>query len=198
MTMNNSLFHHHYYQITHPVIASKFRSKSSDSLVNINSKNDSQKKEKPKQVNKTMKMKKSQTVFSGFDIKPIQTTFNSATALRRRFSLFRLKRSQRSNEHSNIQALQQTIEQLRRDLQSKTDEVDIMKEHIDNKRTMGMIQPSNESIEQAIQLQTILNSKLENMLTENDLLKKSIQELESYAQQQKRKRIKKKKFSFYR
>jgi len=182
--------HHHYYRITHPVIASKFRSKSSDSLVNINSKNDSQQKEKQKQVNKITKMKKSQTVFSGFDIKPIQTTFNSASALRRRFSFFRLKRSQPSNEHSNIQALQQIIEQLRRDLQTKTDEVEIMKEHIENKRTMGIIQPSNESIEQALQLQTILNAKLDDMLTENDLLKKNIQELESYAQQQKSKRIK--------
>lgn len=188
--MNNPLSHHHYYQITHPVIASKFRSKSSDSLVNIHSKNDSQQKEKQKQVNKITKMKKSQTVFSGFDIKPIQTTFNSASALRRRFSFFRLKRSQPSTEHSNIQALQQIIEQLRRDLQTKTDEVEIMKEHIENKRTMGIIQPSNESIEQALQLQTILNAKLEDMLNENDLLKKSIQELESYAQQQKSKRIK--------
>ena len=44
--------------------------------------------------------------------------------------------------------------------------------------------PTNESIEQAMQLQSILNSRLEEMLTENDLLKKSIQELESYAQQQ--------------
>jgi len=194
MAMNNNPLshhhHHHYYRITHPVIASKFRSKSSDSLVNINSKNDSQQKEKQKQVNKITKMKKSQTVFSGFDIKPIQTTFNSASALRRRFSFFRLKRSQPSNEHSNIQALQQIIEQLRRDLQTKTDEVEIMKEHIENKRTMGIIQPSNESIEQALQLQTILNAKLDDMLTENDLLKKNIQELESYAQQQKSKRIK--------
>jgi len=191
MAMNKPLSHHHYYHITHPVIVSKFHSKSSDSLTNINPKNDSEQKQKQKQVNKTTKMKKSQTVLAGFEIKSIESTLNSASAFRRRFSLFRLKRFQPSNENSHIQVLEQTIEQLKHDLQTKTDELETMKEHIENKRT------SNESIEQAMQLQTILNTRLEEMLTENDLLKKSIQELETFAQQQKSKENKKN-FSFYR
>jgi hypothetical protein len=136
-------------------------------------------------------MKKSQTVFNGFETKPISSpspVLNSASALRRRFSLFRIKRSQQapldiSNENSNVQALQQIIEQLRRDLQIKTNELETMREHIEKKRSSIAV-PSNESIEQAMQLQTILNARLEEMLMENDLLKKSIHELESYAQQQ--------------
>jgi hypothetical protein len=185
MATNRPLSHHHYYyQITHPVLDSKFRSKSSDSLINLNLKNESPQKQS--------KMKTSQTAFPGFEIKPIQTTFNSAMALRRRFSFFRRKRSQPSNEHSHVQVLQQIIEQLRHDLQTKTDELETMKEHIENKRTTSMIQPANESIEQAMQLQTMLNARLEEMLIENDQLKKSIQELESFAQQEKSKRKKKK------
>jgi ribosomal protein L13 len=70
-----------------------------------------------------------------------------------------------------------------------------MKEYIEHQRTSNIIQPSNESIEQAIQLQAMLNTRLEEMLTENDLLKKSIQDLESFAQEQKSKR-EKKKFNF--
>lgn len=171
--MSKSLSHHHYYQILHPVFASRFSSKSSDSLTNINIKNDL--KQKQKQVNKTTKMKKSQTIFSDID------TLTSTSSLRRRFSLFRLKRSQPSTENSHIQTLQQTVEQLQRDLQIKTDELETMKEHIETKQ-------SNQSIDEAIQLQTILNAKLEEMLIENDFLKKSIQELESYAQQEKSKR----------
>jgi hypothetical protein len=88
------------------------------------------------------------------------------------------------NENSNVQALQQIIDQLRRDLQIKTDELETMRQRIEKKRSSIAV-PSNESIEQAMQLQTILNVRLEEMLIENDLLKKSIQELESFAQQQK-------------
>jgi hypothetical protein len=139
-------------------------------------------------------MKKSQTVFNGFETKANQSPsplLNSTSALRRRFSLFRIKRSQQqplindiSNENSNVQALQQIIEQLRRDLQIKTNELETMRQHIEKKRSSIAV-PSNESIEQAMQLQTMLNARLEEMLMENDLLKKSIQELELYAQQQK-------------
>ncbi len=164
MATNRPLSYHHYYQII-----SKFRSKSSDSLSNTKS---------AKQVNKPTKMKKSQTIYSDFESKSPQIT----SALRRRFSFFRLKRS----SQSNIQGLQQIIDQLKCDLQMKTDELEAMKEH-------HLIQPSsNQSIEQAMQLQTTLNAKLEEMLTENDLLKKSIEELESFVQQQKSKSKRKK------
>jgi signal recognition particle GTPase len=172
--------HHHYYQIAPPIIPSKLHSQSSDSLPTNKPISESQ--EKPS------KMKKSQTTLTGFDIKPVQTSLNSTSVLRRRFSLFRMKRSPQANENCNVQALQQTIDQLRRDLQIKTDELEVMREHIEDKRS-NMIQASNEcSIEQAMQLQTMLNARLEEMLIENDVLKKSIQELESYVQQEKSKR----------
>ncbi|CAF1681498.1 unnamed protein product [Didymodactylos carnosus] len=72
-------------------------------------------------------MKKSLTVLNGFETKSIQTpqtSLNSTSVLRRRFSLFRIKRPQPqqqqqssindiSNENSNVQALQQIIDQLR-------------------------------------------------------------------------------------
>jgi hypothetical protein len=182
----------HYYQIASP---SKFVSKSSESLSNIDPNSELQSQ---KQSNKSTKMKKSQTVLSGFQIKNVQSPqplLNSTSALRRRFSLFRIKRSQQQqqalindvpNENSNIQALQQIIDQLRRDLQIKTNELETMRLRIEKKRSSIAV-PTNQSIEQAMQLQTMLNARLEEMLIENDLLKKSIQELESFAQQQKRK-----------
>ena len=188
-TIKSSSSSQHYYQIASPLNSSKSLSKSSESLANIDSNID-------KQSTKSTKMKKSQTVFNGFETKPISSpspVLNSTSALRRRFSLFRIKRTQQApsindipNENSNVQALQHIIEQLRRDLQIKTDELETMREHIEKKRSSIAV-PSNESIEQAMQLQTILNARLEEMLMENDLLKKSIHELESYAQQQKRK-----------
>jgi hypothetical protein len=182
----------HYYQIASPINSSKFVSKSSESLSNIDSNNDLQSQ---KQSNKSTKMKKSQTALNGFETKIIQLPqplLHSTSALRRRFSLFRIKRSQQQqssmndlpNENSNVQALQQIIDQLRRDLQIKTDELETVRQRIEKKRSSIAV-PSNESIEQAMQLQTILNVRLEEMLIENDLLKKSIQELESFAQQQK-------------
>ncbi|CAF3911725.1 unnamed protein product [Rotaria sp. Silwood2] len=182
MATNKSLSHHRNYQIAPSVISAKFRSKSSDSLSNNNRKIESQQKEK--QINKTTKMKKSQTELTYFETKPIETICNTTSMLRRRFSLFRTKRSQPSNENVNVPALQQIIDKLRHDLQIKTDELETMKKRTEYKRC-SIIQSSNESIEQAFQLQTILNARLEEMLTENDLLKKSIQELESFAQQQK-------------
>ncbi|CAF4502114.1 unnamed protein product [Rotaria magnacalcarata] len=142
-------------------------------------------------------MKKSQTVLNGFETKIVPSPpsiLNSTSVLRRRFSLFRTKRPQQlqqtsindvsSNENSNVQSLQQIIDQLRHDLQIKTDELETMRQHIEKKRSSVAV-PSNESIEQAMQLQTMLNTRLEEMLIENDLLKKSIQELEIFAQQQK-------------
>lgn len=185
---------HHCYQIAAPINASKFVSRSTESLTNLDSMNDNQSQ---KQTTKAAKMKKSQTVFNGFETKIVQTpqqpVINSTSVLRRRFSLFRIKRSQqqqqtlitdRPHENSNVQALQQIIDQLRRDLRMKTDELESMREHIEKKRSSIAV-PTNESIEQAMHLQTMLNARLEEMLIENDLLKKSIQELESYAQQQK-------------
>jgi hypothetical protein len=187
----------HYYQIASPINISKFVSRSSESLSIIEPNIDLQTQ---KQSNKSTKMKKSQTALNGFETKTIQSPqplINSTSALRRRFSLFRIKRSQQQqlslndvpNENSNVQVLQQIIDQLRRDLQIKTDELETMRQRIEKKRSSIAV-PSNESIEQAMQLQTMLNARLEEMLIENDLLKKSIQELESFAQQQKRKSYK--------
>jgi hypothetical protein len=189
----------HYYQIASPINISKFVSRSSESLSIIDPNIDLQTQ---KQSNKSTKMKKSQTALNGFETKTSQSPqplINSTSALRRRFSLFRIKRSQQQqqqlslndvpNENSNVQVLQQIIDQLRRDLQIKTDELETMRQRIEKKRSSIAV-PSNESIEQAMQLQTMLNARLEEMLIENDLLKKSIQELESFAQQQKRKSYK--------
>jgi hypothetical protein len=179
---------HHYYQIAPPIISSKFLSKSSESLSKLDI-------QSQKQSDKSSKMKKSQTVVNGFETKnvqPPQPLLNSTSSLSRRFSLFRIKRSQQQqqssvndlpSENSNILALQQIIDQLRRDLQIKTDELETMQQRIEKKRSSIAV-PSNESIEQAMHLQTLLNTRLEEMLSENDLLKKSIQELESFAQQQ--------------
>ncbi|CAF0863094.1 unnamed protein product [Rotaria sordida] len=183
----------HSYQIISSIKSSKLVSKSSESLSNIEH-------QSPQQSNKSTKMKKSLTVLNGFETKSIQTpqtSLNSTSVLRRRFSLFRIKRPQPqqpqqqqssindiSNENSNVQALQQIIDQLRHDLKNKTDELENMRQHIEKKCTSISI-PSNESIEQAMQLQTMLNGRLEEMLIENDFLKKSIQELEIFAQQQK-------------
>ena len=140
-------------------------------------------------------MKKSQTALNGFEPKPaplLSTSLNSTSALRRRFSLFRIKRSppQPTVPHdlpndnaNNVQALQQMIEQLRRDLQVKTDELETMRQCIEKKHSSIAV-PSNQPIEQAMQLQTMLNARLEEMLSENDLLKKSIQDLECFAHQQ--------------
>ena len=195
MAMNKSSSHH-CYQIAPPLNASKFVSKSTESLTNIDLNNENQ-----KQSAKASKMKKSQTVFNGFETKGRQSpsqqqpALSSTSILRRRFSLFRIKRTQQqqpqptlitnpSSGNSNVQALQQIIDQLRCDLRIKTDELESMRERIEKKRSSIAV-PTNESIEQAMQLQTMLNARLEEMLIENDLLKKSIQELESYAQQQK-------------
>ena len=191
---------HHYYQIAPPINSSKFLSKSSESLANLDSKVEPA--VEPKQTNnssnKSTKMKKSQTALNGFEAKTASTpapSANSTSILRRRFSLFRIKRPQQQqqqpaactnempDENSNVQALQQIIDQLRGDLQMKTDELETMREHIEKKRSSIAV-PSNESIEQAMQLQTMLNARLEEMIMENDLLKRSIYELESYAQQQ--------------
>lgn len=191
----NKFSTHHYYQIIPPVNCTKLVSKSSESLTNFDY-------QVTKQINKSTKMKKSQTVFNGFDAKVVPSLpnpFNATSVLRRRFSLFRIKRPQSqqqqeqqqhssindiSNENSNVQALQQIIDQLRHELQIKTTELETMRHHIEKKRSSIAV-PSNESIEHAMQLQTILNARLEDMLMENDLLKKSIQELEMFAQQQK-------------
>ncbi|UJR35827.1 hypothetical protein I4U23_028574 [Adineta vaga] len=181
----------HYYQI----VSSKFLSRSSESLAKIDLNNDLQ---ISKQSTKSTKMKKSQTVLNGFESKngpSSQSLFNTTSALRRRFSLFRIKRPQQQqqqqssisdvpNENSNVQALQQIIDQLRHDLQMKTDELETMRQHIEKKRS-SIALPSNETIGQAMHLQTMLNARLEEMLIENDLLKKSIQELETFAHQQK-------------
>ena len=193
MATNKSSIHH-CYQIAPPINASKFASRSTESLTNLDSTSENQSQ---KQAAKSApKMKKSQTVFNGFESKLVQTpqqpVINSTSALRRRFSLFRIKRSQqqqtliidRPDDNSNVQALQQIIDQLRRDLRMKTDELESMRERIEKKRSSIAV-PTNESIEQAMHLQTMLNARLEEMLIENDLLRKSIQELESYAQQQK-------------
>ncbi len=183
MTMNKSFSYHHYYQISPPLLTTKFLSKSSDSLSNAHLKNESQQK----QISKKSKMKHLQIPLIDFEIKPIQNMFISTSALRRRFSLFRMKRSQQSDENSNVHTLQQNIEQLKRDLQIKADELEAMREQIKNKQN-GMIQSPNKSIEQAMEIQTMLNARLEDMLVENDLLKNSIQELESFAEQLKCKR----------
>ncbi|CAF3388146.1 unnamed protein product [Rotaria sp. Silwood1] len=196
MATLKSLSHHRNYQIAPSVISSKFRSKSSDSFSNTNNNKKIESEQKEKQINKIIKMKKSQIELTNLEIKPIETICNTTSMLRRRFSLFRIKRSQPTNENVNIQALQQIIEKLRHDLQIKTDELETMKKYTENKRN-SIIQPSNESIEQAFQLQTILNTRLEEMLTENDLLKKSVQELESFAQQQKIEKFRKRMLSYY-
>ncbi len=154
MATNRPLSYHHYYQIF-----SKFRSKSSDSLSNL-------------QRTKLSKMKKSETLLSGFENKSSPTP--TTTTVRHRFSFFRLKRS----SNSNVQALEEIIDQLKTDLQTKTNELQSIKEY-----------QRNQSIEQAMQVQTMLNVKLEEMLTENDLLKKSIEELESFAQEQQKSKI---------
>ena len=160
-----------------PAVLSRFLSRSSDSIADISSKADALHKQK--KGSKPSKMKKSQTALAGFDTK-LMSASHSASSLRRRFSLFRAKRS----SQSNIESLQQTIDQLKGELQTKANELETLREHIETKRQ----QPSTESIEQAMQLQAMLNAKLEEMLTENDLLKKSIQDLEYFAQQERSKR----------
>lgn len=167
---------HHYYEHIPPP---KVRSKSSDP---ISVKNESSSKAK-----KTPKMKKSLTTLTGFETKAtsalVPTTCLSQSPLRRRFSLFRIKRSHPNPDTCHIQTLEQIIDQLRHDLQLKTTELERVKERLEGKRH-HLVQPSNESIEQAMQLQTMLNTKLEEMLLENDLLKQSIHELESFVQQE--------------
>jgi predicted nuclease with TOPRIM domain len=88
-----------------------------------------------------------------------------------------------SNDIDPVHALQKTVDQLRHDLQMKTDELEKLRQRTEKKRSSIAAVP-NESIEQAMHLQSILNARLEEMLIENDLLKKSIYELESYVQQQ--------------
>ena len=117
-------------------------------------------------------MKKSPTTLTAFEMKPIGSV-NSP--LRRRFSLFRLKRSHPSRDQCHIQTLEQIIDQLRHDLQLKTFELDSIRQ-----RSRLISPSSSQSIEHALQLQTILNGKLDDMLMENELLKRSIHELETF------------------
>lgn len=157
MATERPLSYHHYYQIV-----SKSRSKSSDSLTRRDQTNPA--------FPKTTNTKEPPILSTGSEAKPLPT-------IRRRFSLFRSKRSAQSNETINAQALQQIIYQLRVDLQRKNDELDAMKARIEHRR--------NPNIAQAMQFQTMLNGKLRELLAENDLLKRSIEELESFAQQNK-------------
>ena len=120
---------------TNPLEWRKFRSKSSDSS-------------EDKLVKKRVKLKKSQTTIDAFD-------YDVNLPLRRRFSLFRAKRV-------NMHELQQTIEQLRADLDMKTSELETMK--------------TNQSLEQAMKIQTILNQKLEEILEENQTLTQRLEE----------------------
>ena len=139
--------YHHYYQIV-----SKFRRKNCDSLTNLNAKHEST---QAAVGNKRTKMKKSSKFLPIIENKSHLTT----SALRRRFSLFRPKRSFHSNEFEEI------IDQLRDDLQKKSTEIEMLKNGID----------SNP-------FQSTLHAKFDAMRRENDLLKKSIEELESFAQ----------------
>ena len=201
MTTNKSSSHP-YDQVS----LNKFRSQSSESLNKVETKVDLSSSSSAQNGNalsssssitKPTKMKKSQTALNGFETKGA-SAINSTSILRRRFSLFRIKRPQPTIIHSapeptkasltddstNVHALQQIINQLRHDLQMKTTELESMRERMEKKRSSIATIPSTDSIEQAMQLQTLLNARLEEMLIENDLLKKSIHELETYAQHQ--------------
>ncbi|CAF1375335.1 unnamed protein product [Didymodactylos carnosus] len=159
-------------------------------------------------------MKKSQTALTGFDQqKASSSTQHSSSSnsqnnggLRRRFSLFRTKRYQQQpakppsdqdlsltvavaassdlNLHDKIHLLQDEVEQrniiienLRQELNVKTQELD------STKQRLFEINKSYD-IEQALQIQTKMNTHLEEMLKENETLKKSIYDLECFAQQQ--------------
>ncbi|CAF5089457.1 unnamed protein product, partial [Rotaria socialis] len=70
--------------------------KSSESLTNIEY-------HSTKQIHKSSKMKKSQTVLNGFEAKIVPSPpsiLNSTSVLRRRFSLFRMKRPQQLQQTS--------------------------------------------------------------------------------------------------
>ncbi|CAF0924496.1 unnamed protein product [Didymodactylos carnosus] len=158
-------------------------------------------------------MKKSQTALTGFDQPKANTTVKHPSTsnpqntggLRRRFSLFRTKRYQQqqqakpSSEHElllttaapielnlndNIRLLQDEVKQrntiienLRQELNVKTQELELTKQRLFELN-------NSYDIEQALQIQTKMNTRLEEMLTENETLKKSIHDLECLAQQQ--------------
>lgn len=145
----------------------KLRSQSVEPIFNHQRRVDSETKSK----------KKLAATLTPLEIRSLTTTFPSLPPFRRRFSFFRSKRSQTQTDRSQIQTLQQIIDRLRHDLQVKTFELDSIRQR------SFLLPPSNESIEQALQFQTILNGKLETMLAENDLLKRSIHELETFLQQ---------------
>lgn len=105
-------------------------------------------------ANKRTKMKKSSKFLPSIENKSRLTT----SAIRRRFSLFRPKHSFHSNEFEDI------IEQLNDDLQKKNNEIEMLKTRASKP------------------LQMTLHDKFDAMRRENDLLKKSIEELESFAQ----------------
>lgn len=180
--MDKSFSYHQYYHVVPPASPTKCRSKSSESLPNHQQPvHDTE----SKPASRKSKLKKSHTALIDFQAK---SGAGSSSALRRRLSLFRVKRSAHSDEPENVHSLQQNIDQLKRDLLVKNKELEGMREFIESKRRL-MRQTSSESIEQAMQLQLILHARLEEMLRENDLLKKNIHELETFAQQQqKRKR----------
>ena len=152
--------YHHYYQIV-----SKFRRRNSDSRLNLHSKNETTQATAVGATNKRTNMKKSSKLFPSIENKSRQTT----SALRRRLSLFhRSKRPLQTHEFEQI------IDQLTDDLQKKTSEVQLLKNDLDQKR--------NPNLEQAMQMQTTLHAKFAEMRRENELLKKSIEELEFFAQ----------------
>lgn len=158
MATDQSSSYHHYYQIV-----SKFRRKNSDSRINLHLKNETT---QAAATNKRTKMKKSSKFFPSIENKSRQTT----SALRRRFSLFR----QPNNRPRQTHEFEQIIDQLTDDLQKKTTEVQLLKGDLDHNRT--------HNLEQAMQIQTKLHAKFEEMRRENELLKKSIEELEFFAQ----------------
>jgi hypothetical protein len=176
--------HHHYDRISPLILPYKMRSQSSDTISNRDFKLDS---------SSTSNKKKLSSLLTDFDIKtttnvsPLSSSATATAALRRRFSLFRLKRSQTTHDFNHIQTLEQIIVQLRRDLHMKTVELDTTRERIKRKRHHHIVLPTNESIEHAMQLQTVLNDKLDDMLLENESLKKSIYDLEAFVQRDIRK-----------
>ncbi|CAF1459901.1 unnamed protein product [Adineta ricciae] len=182
--MDKSLSYHQYYQIVPPTVhATKYRSKSSESLPSHHLQPTILFEQHQQHLNRKAKVKKSNTALIDFQVKP---SANTSSVLRRRFSLFRAKRCHQSDEQADIQTLQQTIDQLKQDLLIKTNELEGMKELIENKRNTMRHTPG-DSIEQAMRLQLILHARLEEMLRENELLKKTICDLETFAQQQKSK-----------
>ena len=149
---------HHYDQI---LPQSKQRSQSSDPISIHFEKNSNKQK---------LKMKKSETTLNNIEGKSSSTLaslFNSASPLRRRLSFFRAKRSQTNS----TEALQQMVERLRYDLQLKTDELEAWK-------SSPWLCSSIE------QWQSRVNRKFEKLAIENNMLRRNIQELETFIQQE--------------